>query len=126
MDIDAQNAYPTAMACVEDLDWEAGAIEEVFHETWLTHHTVPSPTTPFVGFVSFKFPQDVMHPCLPVVADGTLVYPARARARLARGCVDPSYGWPCSLAQRCTAKSGSSGVCSMVPMVDAACRYVMV
>lgn len=75
VDIDAQNAYPTAMACVEDLDWEAGAIEEVFHETWLARETVPSPTTPFVGFVSFTFPHDTVHPCLPVVADGTLVYP---------------------------------------------------
>lgn len=75
VEIDAQNAYPTAMACVEDLDWELGAIEEVFHETWLTQDTVPYPTTPFVGFVSFTFPHDTVHPCLPVVADGTLVYP---------------------------------------------------
>lgn len=75
VDIDAQNDYPAAMACVEYLDWEEDAIEEVFHETWLARDTAPSPTTPFVGFVSFKFPQDVMHPCLPMVTDGTLVYP---------------------------------------------------
>lgn len=75
VDIDARNAYPTAMALVCDLDWEAGAIEEVVHERVLTLHDVPSATVPFVGFVSFEFPVDVLHPCLPIVADGTLIYP---------------------------------------------------
>ncbi len=75
VDIDAQNAYPTAMALVRDLDWEAGAIEEVVHERALTTDDVPTAATPFVGFVSFEFPADVAHPCLPIVADGTLVYP---------------------------------------------------
>lgn len=75
VDIDAQNAYPTAMALVRDLDWEAGCIEEVVHERYLTLSDVPGPTTPFAGFVSFKFPPSVLHPTLPIVADGTLVYP---------------------------------------------------
>ncbi|MCX2163939.1 hypothetical protein [Corynebacterium auriscanis] len=75
VDIDAQNAYPTAMALVRDLDWEAGAIEDVVHERALTLDEVPSATTPFVGFVSFEFPDNVLHPCLPIVADGTLIYP---------------------------------------------------
>ncbi|HMS48842.1 hypothetical protein [Candidatus Neomicrothrix sp.] len=74
VDIDAQNAYPTAMSLVRDLDWEAGAIEEVVHERPLTSQDVPTPTTPFVAFVSFTFPRDVLHPCLPIRADGTLVY----------------------------------------------------
>ncbi|WP_182142113.1 hypothetical protein [Schaalia sp. JY-X169] len=75
VDIDAQNAYPTAMALIDDLDWEAGAIEEVVHERELTLDDVPGPTSPFVGFVSFEFPENVAHPTLPIVADGTLVYP---------------------------------------------------
>lgn len=75
VDIDAQNAYPTAMALVRDLDWEAGAIEEVVHERLLTDDDLPTASTPFVGFVSFEFPAEVAHPCLPIVADGTLVYP---------------------------------------------------
>ncbi|MDO5617257.1 hypothetical protein [Kocuria sp.] len=75
VDIDAQNAYPTAMALVRDLDWEAGAIEEVVHERFLTIDDLPTASTPFVGFVSFEFPAEVAHPCLPIVADGTLVYP---------------------------------------------------
>lgn len=75
VDIDAQNAYPTAMALSRDIDWEAGAIAEVVHEQLLTVHDVPEPTTPFVGFVSFKFPDNVPYPSIPVVADKTLVYP---------------------------------------------------
>lgn len=75
VDIDAQNAYPTAMSLVRDLDWEAGVIDDVTHERYLAPGDVPEPTTPFVGFVSFTFPADVSFPCLPVVADGTLIYP---------------------------------------------------
>lgn len=76
VDIDAQNAYPTAMSLVRDLDWEAGVIDEVVHEQLLTLEDAPEPATPFVGFVSFTFPHDVIFPCLPIVADGTLIYPS--------------------------------------------------
>lgn len=75
VDIDAQNAYPTAMACVRDVDWEAGVIEEVIHERWLSLDDLPDPMTPLVAFVSFTFPTGTVHPCVPVVADKTLVYP---------------------------------------------------
>lgn len=74
-DIDAKNAYPTAMALVPDLDWETGAIRDVVHERVLSAHDVPEPTTSFVGFVSFEFPRHVSYPTLPIVADGTLIYP---------------------------------------------------
>ncbi|GAA3294894.1 hypothetical protein GCM10017708_31160 [Arthrobacter citreus] len=75
VDIDAQNAYPTAMALVQDLDWEPGVIEAVVHEKTLTLADVPEPTTPFVGFVTFDFSEDIAFPSLPIVADNTLVYP---------------------------------------------------
>lgn len=75
VDIDAQNAYPTAMSLVRDLDWEAGVIDDVVHERYLATGDVPDPTTPFVGFVSFAFPSDVPFPTLPVVADKSLIYP---------------------------------------------------
>lgn len=75
VDIDAQNAYPTAMSLVHDLDWEPGVIGAVVHERPLTLVDVPEPTTPFVGFVSFTFPKDVAFPSLPIVADNTLIYP---------------------------------------------------
>lgn len=75
VDIDAKNAYPTAMALVPDLDWEAGCIEDVIHERVLTRDDVPEPISSFVGFVSFEFPESVAYPTLPIVADGTLIYP---------------------------------------------------
>lgn len=75
VDIDAQNAYPTAMALVHDLDWEAGVIAGIVHERRITLADVPEPTTPFVGFVSFTFPNHVSFPSLPIVADNTLIYP---------------------------------------------------
>lgn len=76
VDIDAQNAYPTAMSSVLDIDWEAGAIERVIHERWLSQDDVPGPDVPFVTFVSLMFPDAVALPTLPIVADGTLVYPS--------------------------------------------------
>lgn len=75
VDIDAQNAYPTAMSLVHDLDWDLGVIETIVHERPITLVDVPEPTTPFVGFVSFTFPHDIAFPSLPIVADNTLVYP---------------------------------------------------
>lgn len=75
VDIDAQNAYPTAMSLVHDLDWEPGVIDAVVLKRALTLADVPEPTTPFVGFVSFTFPPDVAYPSLPIVADNTLIYP---------------------------------------------------
>lgn len=74
-DIDAQNAYPTAMASITDLDWEQGAIEQIVHERVLSLDDVPSPVTAIAAFVSFRFPDDVRYPCLPIVSDGTLLYP---------------------------------------------------
>ncbi|MGM0928822.1 MAG: hypothetical protein ACQEXN_03810 [Actinomycetota bacterium] len=74
VDIDAQNAYPTAMSLVHDLDWEQGVIDAVVHERPLTLADVPEPTIPFVGFVSFEFPKGVAFPSLPIVADNTLIY----------------------------------------------------
>ncbi|GAB3692016.1 hypothetical protein GCM10027595_03460 [Corynebacterium nasicanis] len=74
IDVDAQNAYPTAMSIVEDLDFETGCIEDVIHERELTFDDVPSPVSPVVAFVSFEFPDDVRYPCIPVYTDNTLIY----------------------------------------------------
>lgn len=75
VDVDAQNAYPTAMALVRDLDWDAGVIDDVIHERWLVADDVPTAVTPFVGFVNFDFPSNVLYPSLPVMVDGTIIYP---------------------------------------------------
>lgn len=76
-DIDVQNAYPTAMAMVVDLDWEAGVLGDtpVIQGREITVEDVPSVSTPFMGWVSFGFPDDVVFPSLPVFDDSTLIYP---------------------------------------------------
>lgn len=81
IDIAAKNAYPTAMALVPDLDWEAGCIERTIHELPLTCDEVPEPTSSFVGYVSFDFPESVTFPTIPIVADGTLIYPRTSEGR---------------------------------------------
>ncbi|WP_298633675.1 hypothetical protein [uncultured Mobiluncus sp.] len=96
VDVDAQNAYPTGMSLIEDLDWEpdsddspddtdddvyrsGGVIDEVVHDRALTLDDIPTPLTPFVGFVSFSFPKSVAFPCLPVLTDATLIYPRTSK-----------------------------------------------
>ncbi|MBK0332047.1 hypothetical protein I8D64_11620 [Brachybacterium sp. MASK1Z-5] len=75
-DIDVQNAYPTAMGMVVDLDWEAGVLggAPVVQDRELTLDDVPSTTTPFVGWVNFSFPEDIAFPCIPILHDNTLIY----------------------------------------------------
>lgn len=73
-DYDLQNAYPTAMALVEDLDWESVILRDINNQE-LTLDDIDSPLVPFVGQVSFSFPESVRFPCLPIPADNTLLYP---------------------------------------------------
>lgn len=77
-DFDLANAYPTAMACVEDVDFEHenGVIrryvskwEEVFIDDF------PAYNTAFVGYVRFEFPESVQFPCIPVPVAGSVVFP---------------------------------------------------
>ena len=75
LDLDAKNAYPTAMSSILDIDWNSGVIDRVIHEREITLDDVPSPVVPFVGFVSFEFPESVRYPSIPVLADSTLIYP---------------------------------------------------
>lgn len=80
-DFDLANAYPTAMACVEDVDFEHenGVIrryvskwEEVFIDDF------PAYNTAFVGYVRFEFPESVQFPCIPVPVSGSVVFPRRS------------------------------------------------
>ena len=75
VDLDAKNAYPTAMSAIQDVDWSSGVIDHVIHERELTLDDCPSPVSPFVGFVSFEFPKTVRYPTIPVLVDSTLIYP---------------------------------------------------
>lgn len=77
-DHDIQSAYPTSMASVVDVDFEAGCIESVVKDRALTLDDFPlGPVTPLVAYVSWVFPEDV-EPCLPVRVGQSIVYPRRS------------------------------------------------
>ncbi|MGP9623722.1 hypothetical protein ACT3S7_12220 [Corynebacterium sp. AOP34-AQ2-28] len=79
VDVDAQNAYPTAMGAVLDLNFcpgnGLGVVEEVWKDRRLTLADVPDPTVPVTAYVRWEFPDDVVYPCIPVMADSTILYP---------------------------------------------------
>lgn len=80
-DYDLQNAYPTAMCMVPDVDWENPIRTEIKQrELTISDFTSlnkdhSNPLTLMVAYVRFEFPEDVMYPCIPVNIDGCLVYP---------------------------------------------------
>ncbi len=79
-DYDLQNAYPTAMCLVPDIDWENPVQREILqNELTLEDWSASSPLAPFVGYVRFEFPQAVKFPCIPVNVSGSLVYPRTSK-----------------------------------------------
>lgn len=81
VDIDLENAYPTALSAIYDLDWGdgeegAGVIDTVIRQRELSLADFPlGPLTPMAAFVTFEFPDSVNHPCIPVVIGESLIYP---------------------------------------------------
>lgn len=106
IDIDAQNAYPTAMASVLDVDWEAGVIDDVIHERELALDDVPEPTAPVVAYVSFEFPKSVAYPCIPVYTDNTLVYPRTSEGIAGTWVSGPELWLALKLGAKVTAQIG--------------------
>lgn len=78
-DYDLMSCYPTSSATILDVDFlaEGGVIERTVNKRSLSldDFAEHGPLTPFVGFVSFEFPESVAYPCLPVPADGSMLYP---------------------------------------------------
>lgn len=78
-DYDLMSCYPTSSATILDVDFlvEGGVIERTVNKRSLNldDFAEHGPLTPFVGFVSFEFPESVAYPCLPVPADGSMLYP---------------------------------------------------
>ena len=73
-DFDLENAYPTCMSLVPDVDWNnCIALEET--NTKLTPMMARTPFDPVFAFVDFKFPNSVLYPCIPVAVDGSMIYP---------------------------------------------------
>ncbi|UQV53640.1 hypothetical protein [Corynebacterium pseudodiphtheriticum] len=75
-DHDLQSAYPTAMASVMDVNFSVGCIAEVVKDRDLTLDDFEEFgfVTPFIGYVSWEFPEDV-EPCLPVREGDSILFP---------------------------------------------------
>lgn len=79
-DYDLISAYPTAMMCVPDIDWENPIKQEITkQEITLSDFRQPVigeyPLTPFVGYVRFDFPEGVRFPNFMMLADGVPINP---------------------------------------------------
>jgi hypothetical protein len=79
-DFDLQNAYPTAMCLVPDIDWENPVRVQVQNRNmdirdFMMIGGLFNPLIPFVGYCRFRFPDTVKYPCIPVNVDGVPVYP---------------------------------------------------
>ena len=78
-DFDLQNAYPTAMANIIDIDWSQYVRDFPRHYD-LSLQDLPNPLIPAVAVGDFDFPDDVYCPCIPVPVKGGLkIYPRQGR-----------------------------------------------
>ena len=66
-DFDLQNAYPTAMASIIDIDWSEPVQD------------LPSPLIPVVAVGDFDFPDDCYCPNIPVMTGEIKIYPLHGR-----------------------------------------------
>lgn len=73
-DYDLENAYPTCMALVPDVDWSNPITFEVTNQI-LNSTMIRTPFDPVFAYVTFEFPKDVVVPCIPVTVNGSLIYP---------------------------------------------------
>lgn len=78
-DYDLQNAYPTAMACIIDIDWEQH-VRDFPRNYELSWQDLTSPLIPAVAVGDFDFPDSCYCPNIPVPVKGGLkIYPRHGR-----------------------------------------------
>ncbi|MBR4455187.1 MAG: hypothetical protein IKS32_03075 [Solobacterium sp.] len=78
-DFDLQNAYPTAMACIYDIDWDV-PVKEFPKGCELTLKDVENPLVPIAVVGDFDFPDTCYCPNIPVpVPEGLKIYPLHGR-----------------------------------------------
>ena len=78
-DFDLQNAYPTAMANIIDIDWEQN-VRDFPRNYELTWQDLMNPLIPAVAVGDFDFPDDCYCPNIPVpVKGGMKIYPRHGR-----------------------------------------------
>lgn len=75
-DFDLENAYPSLMSLVVDVDWLAeDVIQHVISKRYLTLDDFKGPFDPVFGCVTFEFPDDCKFPCLPYSVSNSMVMP---------------------------------------------------
>lgn len=78
-DFDLQNAYPTAMANIIDIDWSKN-VRDFPRNYELTWQDLTNPLMPAVAVGDFDFPDDCYCPNIPVpVKGGMKIYPRHAK-----------------------------------------------
>lgn len=83
-DDDLENAYPTAMCLVFDIDFE-NPIEREFKNEDLSLQAFRTPVDPLFCLVDFEFPKSVKYPCIAIHDDGSIIFPRKAQAVYASG-----------------------------------------
>jgi|GEM_PF-654823 len=83
-DDDLENAYPTAMCLVFDIDFE-NPIEREFKNEDLSLQAFRTPVDPLFALVDFEFPKQVKYPCIAIHDDGSIIFPRKAKAVYASG-----------------------------------------
>ncbi len=76
-DVDAQNAYPTAMMQVVDIDWSRPILADIRDRdlTWDDFDGALGPSTPLLCEIEFEFPAGTYQPCIPITCDTALTFP---------------------------------------------------
>lgn len=77
-DYDLQNAYPTSMCNVFDIDFRDGVDPLEYDpicKRGLTLDDFDNPYAPLFAYISFEFPVGTKFPCIPISHEGSLVFP---------------------------------------------------
>lgn len=74
-DFDLENAYPTCMALVPDVNWSGEVIVDEIVNRKITRQHFHTPFDLMFGYIKFKFPKSVKFPCIPVSVNGSMVFP---------------------------------------------------
>lgn len=83
-DFDLENAYPTAMCLIFDIDWN-NPIEREFKNEDLRLQAFHTPVDPMFCLIDFEFPKSVQYPCIAIHNRGSIIFPRRAKSVYASG-----------------------------------------
>lgn len=82
-DFDLQNAYPTAMVLVPDIDWADPINTELVRVPITLNHFKDrsgyNPMGLMFGRITFEFPKSVKYPTIPVNVEGRLIFPRSSK-----------------------------------------------